>query len=145
MKMHRKILVITLLAIAFNSTNRGKLMALDNPIDVTNTLNKRQFEVIVQYILDKGEMELYFQLWGYRPFLSINAFLLLLPPTFLIFDIEYQKIMRNNVSHYQHMTIGHFEGTASAGIAIRENNRVVRKLQFLNNFYIMHAVSEQLY
>jgi hypothetical protein len=82
--MNRTIFVIVLFAIELNSAKRGGLMALDYPIDITSTLDKQQFEAVVQYILDKGDIwEYYSQLWGSSPCLSVNDFILLLLPALL--------------------------------------------------------------
>ena len=42
-------------------------------ININSSLNKEQFESIVQFILENGKAELYSQLWGYSPYITFGC------------------------------------------------------------------------
>ena len=89
--------------------------------DITHIFDKKQFEAIVQYVLDKGEIwEFYSQLWGSSPYLEMDEFFITLFPKYENFDDieEYWNKTCYDVSDFTGMCIGHFMGLASADIKI---------------------------
>ena len=91
--------------------------------DITHIFDKRQFEAVVQYVLDNGEiMEFYSSLWGSSPILNLKGFSIILVPNGPYFDDEYQTKMRSDVSHYQTMVVHGFWGVNRPEITIKENN-----------------------
>jgi hypothetical protein len=94
----------------------------ESMINITNIFDQKQFEDIVQYVLNKGEIwEYYSSLWGHSPVLNINNFCIVLHPNPPYFDREYQEKMRSDVSHYRGMTIQHYWEGACATVKIQEN------------------------
>jgi hypothetical protein len=101
--------------------NVTKLMALkeDEVTDITHVFDKKQFEAIVQYVLDKGEIwECYSQFWRSSPFLEMDGFYITLAPKYEIHDDigEYIKKTHYDVSDFNIMCIGRFMGGAFADI-----------------------------
>lgn len=106
-------------------------MALDGPTDISHVLNKRQFEAVVQYVLDKGEIwENYSQLWGSSPYLRFDDFYITLSPntTNHADVIKYMSKKHYDVSDFVGFTVGHFDGLASASIVLQENGIYVVRI-----------------
>ena len=113
--------------------NVWKIMALDEDemTDITHVLDKKQFEAIVQYVLDKGEIwEYYSQLWGTSPYLEIDGFYITLAPKYANHDdiVKYMEKTHYDVSDFDSMCIGHFMDGACADIFIKGDRVFVTRI-----------------
>ena len=93
--------------------------------DMGQVIGKKQFENIVQFVLNNGEEVSFSSLWGDSHSITYKGIVIYLTPNPPYHDIEYQKKMRKNMSHYNSMTIFfNAEGGHIFNMGIREDNAI---------------------
>lgn len=73
--------------------------------NMNGIIDKAKFENIIQFVLDNGRERPFSSLWGMSPSITYEDITIFLRPNPPFFDVEYQAKMRNEVSHYNQMTV----------------------------------------
>ena len=130
MKQSIKSIIFLSLLILFIH-EEDKLIALEDEKDITHILNKKQFEAVVQYVLENGEFwEFYSSLWGSTQYLDLIDFNITLEPD--LGKVRFPNIRNRNewydVLNWNGISIRHFNGLATADLVLVENNVYVTRI-----------------